>query len=110
MGCLFEMFLEVFIEGILSLFMFVYLKVAHVLVPNKTISQKSRDKIKNMITIISALLLITMFIGITFLSPDDAMLNTVGKYMTFIPLSIIGLQVVLSIVVMIVKIVKRRKK
>ena len=110
MGCLFEIFIEIFIEGILNLVMFVYLKVAHILVPNKDISPKTENRIRNMITIISVLLVLTLFIGVIILLPDDAIFNTIGKYMTFIPLSIIGLQVVLSIVVMIAKLVKRYKK
>jgi protein-S-isoprenylcysteine O-methyltransferase Ste14 len=110
MGCLFEIFIEIFIEGILNLVMFIYLKLAYMLVPNKKISEKTETKVRNIITIVSLLLVLSLFIGLTFLLPGDAALNAIGKYMTFIPLSIIGLQVVLSIVVMIVKLVKRYKK
>jgi hypothetical protein len=110
MGCLFEIFIEIFIEGILNLLMFIYLKLAHMLVPNKKISEKTETKVRNIITIVSLLLVLSLFIGLTFLLPDDAALNAIGKYMTFIPLSIIGLQVVLSIVVMVAKLVKRYKK
>ena len=110
MGCLFEIFIEIFIEGILNLVMFIYLKLAHMLVPNKKISEKTETKVRNIITIVSVLLVLSLFIGLIFLFSDDAALNAIGKYMTFIPLSIIGLQVVLSIVVMIVKLVKRYKK
>ena len=110
MGCLFEIFIEIFIEGILNLVMFIYLKLSHMLVPNKKISEKTETKVRNIITIVSLLLVLSLFIGLTFLLPGDAALNAIGKYMTFIPLSIIGLQVVLSIVVMIAKLVKRYKK
>ena len=110
MGCLFEMFIEIFIEGILNLVMFIYLKLAHMLVPNKKIPKKTETKVRNIITIVSVLLVLSLFIGLIFLLPDDAVFNAIGKYMTFIPLSIIGLQVVLSIIVMIAKLVKRYKK
>ena len=110
MGCLFELFMEIFIEGILNLVMFVYLKAAHILVPNKVISLKVENKIRNIITTVSVLLVLTLFIGIIFLLLDDTIFNTIGKYMTFMPLSIIGLQIVLSIIVMIVKLLKRHKK
>ena len=109
MGCLFEIFIEIFIEGILSLVMFIYFKLAYMLVPNKKF-EKTETKVRNIITIVSVLLVLFLFIGLIFLLPDDAAFNAIGKYMTFIPLSIIGLQVVLSIVVMIVKLVKRYKK
>ena len=110
MGCLFEIFIEIFIEGILNLVMFIYLKLAHMLVPNKKISEKTETKVRNIITIVSLLLLVSLSIGLAFLAPDDTTVNAIGKYMTFIPLSIIGLQVVLSIIVMIVKLVKHHKK
>ena len=73
-------------------------------------SEKTETKVRNIITIVSVLLVLSLFIGLIFLLPDDAAFNAIGKYMTFIPLSIIGLQVVLSIVVMIAKLVKRYKK
>ena len=110
MGCLFELFMEIFIEGILNLVMFVYLKAAHILVPNKVISPKVENKIRNIITTVSVLLVLSLFIGLIFLLLDGAAFNAIGKYMTFIPLSIIGLQIVLSIIVMIVKLLKRHKK
>lgn len=110
MGCVFEMFIEMLIEGILNLVMFVYLKLAHVLVPTKKITKKTESKIKNVITTISALWVLTLFYGVMFLLSDDAMFNAIGKYMTLIPLSIIGFQVVLSIFVMIARLAKRHKK
>ena len=110
MGCLFEIFVEIFIEGIWNLVIFVYLKVAHGLVPYKDISPKVENKIRNIITTVSVLLVLTLFIGVIFLLSGDAIFNTIGKYMTFIPLLVIGLQVVLSIVVIIVKLLKRHKK
>ena len=110
MGCFFEIFAEILIEGILNLVMFIYLKLAHVLVPNKQITERAENIMRNIITTVSVLLVLSLFIGLIFLLLDDTTFRTIGKYMTFIPLSIIGLQVVLSIVVMIVKFVKRNKK
>ena len=110
MGCLFDIFIQIFIEGILNLVIFIYLKLAHMLVPNKKISEKTETQVRDIITIVSGLLFLSLCIGLILLLPDDAALNAIGKYMTFIPLSIIGLQVILSIVVMIVKLVKRYKK
>ena len=97
MGCLFDIFIEIFIEGILNLVMFIYLKLAYMLVPNKKISEKTETKVLNIITIVSVLLVLSLLIGLIFLLTDDAAFNAIGKYMTFIPLSIIGLQVSLSL-------------
>ncbi len=110
MGCLFEVFLQVFVEGVLELFMSVYVKLAHVFVPDKKVTEKTAKKAKDIITTISALLILTLFLGLLFLLPDNEIFNLVGKYMTFIPLAIIGLQIILGIIVTVIKIIKRRKK
>ncbi len=110
MGCLTEMFVEIFIEGVLNLVMYVYLKLAHVFVPDKEISEMTKNKIKNVITTISVLLTLTLFIGVIFLLTDDSRFSAAGKCMTFIPLSIIGGQVVLGIIVTIVRVIKNKSK
>ena len=107
MGCLLELFLEVFIEGMLNVVMYFYLKLAHVFIPDKEISNKKRKKIRNAITTFSCLLFISMIIGVLFLLPPSLTLNNIGKCMVFIPLSIIVLQIVLGIVVVVVKNIKR---
>ena len=110
MGCLFEILLEILLEGILSLVMFIYMKLACVCVPNKKITKETEKKVQKIITTISALLVLTLFIGLIFLFAGDTKFNVIGKFMTFIPLSILVLQIVLNIVIMIVKFVKRDKK
>ena len=110
MGCLFEIFFEILIEGILSLVMSVYLKVAYILVPNKEVTEKEKDRVKNIITTVSAILVLILFIVVILLLSGEESFSTFGKYMTFIPLSVIGLQIILSVVVLIVRAVKRRKK
>ena len=110
MGCLFEIFFEILIEGILSLVMSVYLKAACILVPNKEVTEKEKNRIENVIKTVSAILVLILFIGAVLLLPGDESFNTAGKYMTFIPLSIIGLQILLSVSVLIVRAIKRRKK
>ena len=62
---------------------------------NKKITKKTESKIKNVITTISALWVLTLFYGVMFLLSDDATFNAIGKYMTFIPLSIMVLSLVL---------------
>ena len=47
MGCLFEIFLQIFVEGTLGLFMFVYLKLAHILVPDKDTAYKIIAQLKS---------------------------------------------------------------
>ena len=109
MGCFFEIVLEMLIEGILYVVMSVYQKIAHVLVPNQEISQKTKHKIRDVLTIISVFLTLILFLGVIFLLPGDSKINMVGRYMTFVPLSILGLQVILSVIIIVVRAVKHRE-
>ena len=103
MGCLIEFILQLFIEGTVGLFMSVYLKLSSSLIPNSLQSQKIKTKIKNTITTISAFEVLFLFLGIFFLLPDDPTFNIIGKFMTFIPLSIITLQLIIGITFTILK-------
>ena len=109
MGCLFEILIELFINGILELVMFIYLKLTSLFVPNKVVSPKTKNKIQNIVTTISVLLTLTLFIGLLFLLPDEPLFHTIGQYMTFIPLTILGVQVVLGIAIIVVKSIKKKK-
>ncbi len=109
MGCFLELLFEILIQGVLSLVMSVYLKVAHFWVPQKEISARTKFKIQNVITVISVLLVLSVVLGLVFLLPPDEKWNTVGKYMTWIPLSVIGVQILLGIFVLIAKAWRRRK-
>lgn len=103
MGCLIEFILQLFIEGTVGLFMSVYLKLSSSLIPNSVQSKKVETKIKNTITTISAFEVLFLFLGILFLLPDDLTFNIIGKFMTFIPLSIITLQLIIGIIFTILK-------
>ena len=106
MGCLMEFFLEVFVEGIFELAFYCYLKLMQLIVPEKSISEKSKRVIKNTIKVIACLLFLTVLVGLVFLTETHTVLHTVGQYMTFIPLGIIALEIVLGIVF---KIISHRK-
>ena len=110
MGCLFEILIELFINGILELVMFIYLKLASLFVPNKVVSPKTKNKIQNIVTTISLLLTLTLFIGLVFLLPDEPLFRTIGRYMTFIPLTILGVQVLLGVVIVVVKAIRQKKR
>ena len=76
--------------------MSVYLKLSSSLIPPFQ-SKIIKTKIKNTITTISAFEVLFLFLGILFLLPDDPTFNIIGKFMTFIPLSIIALQLIIGI-------------
>ena len=97
MGCLFELFFEIIFEGIIELIGYCYIKLMQLIVPNKTVSEKTRGIIKYTVTTIAALLGIVLIIGLILLIQDDPVIKNVGKYMTYIPLTIIALQILLGI-------------
>lgn len=108
MGCLFQLFFEVLIEGVLDIVMFLYLKIAHLLVPDKKLSEKTKNTIKDCITTVCVVLALILFLGVIFLLPNDKAFNMIGKYMVFISLSIIGVQFFCGIIVVIVRYIKRK--
>ena len=110
MECLFEILGEMFLEGFLHLFTAVYLKLAHILVPGKRISQKTEARIKKTVTVIFALLLLTLLFGVILFfgcAESNPTLHTVGLYMTFIPLGIFCFQILLGLFVLLWKVFKR---
>ena len=110
MGCLFEVFFEIFIECIMELVLYVYLKIVTVAVPDEEISAKTKKKVENAIKTVSLILILTLFIGVILLIADEESFYTVGKHMTLIPLCALGIQALLGISVLTVRIIKKKKK
>ncbi|MBQ7330679.1 MAG: hypothetical protein IJW94_02665 [Oscillospiraceae bacterium] len=102
MGCLLELFFEIFVEGMFELVGHCYIKLMQLIVPDKTISEKTKKTIKNIATTFAALLAVVLIIGFVLLLQEDPFIENIGKYMTYIPLSIMVLQILLGIIVKIV--------
>ena len=102
MGCLLELFFEIFVEGIFELIGCCYIKLMQLIVPDKKVSEKTKKTIRNIATTFAALLAVVLIIGFVLLLPEDPFMKNIGKYMTYIPLSIIVLQILLGIIVKIV--------
>lgn len=98
MSCLIEFFGELFFE----LITYCYIKLMQLIVPDKVISEKTKKTIKDTVTTIAALLFITLIIGVILLLQDDPAIKIIGKYMTFIPLSIIVLQIIAGLIIKII--------
>ncbi len=107
MGCLLELFFEIFVEGIFELIGYCYIKLMQLIVPDKEVSEKTKKTIRNIATTFAVLLAVVLIIGFILLVQEDLFVKNIGKYMTYIPLSIMVLQILLGI---IVKIVDRFKK
>lgn len=102
MGCLLEFLFEITVEGMFELIGYIYIKLMQLIVPHKTVSDETKEYLKKVVTIIAALLAIVLIIGLIFLVQDDVLLKTIGQYMTYIPLAVIVLQVLLGIVVKVI--------
>ncbi|MBQ7089022.1 MAG: hypothetical protein IJN04_05195 [Clostridia bacterium] len=107
MGCVLELLFEITVEGMLELIGHIYIKLMQLIVPNKTVSDKTKKYLKKVVTKVSALLAIVLIIGLIFLVQEDALLKTIGQCMTYIPLSIIVLQVLLGIVLKVIDFCKK---
>lgn len=107
MGCLVELFFEIFVEVTVELIGYCYIKLMCLIVPNKIVSAHTKRIIKNIVITVAALLGVILIIGLIFLIQEDLFVKKIGKYMTYIPLSIMVLQIVLGV---IVKIFNRFKK
>lgn len=109
MGCLLEMLLEILVTGVLEVTLPIYMKITSLFVPDKECSEKTKTKIKNAVATMSVIELLVMFVGAFFLAPEDPLFNSIGRYMTFIPLAIISVQLLLGIAVTVARAIKKRK-
>ena len=107
MGCLLELFFEIFVEGLFELIGHCYIKLMQLIVPDKTVSDKARRTIKNIATTFAVLLAIVLIIGVVFLIQEDPLIKNIGKYMTYIPLTIMALQVLVGILIKIIGHIKK---
>ncbi len=107
MSFLTELFLEIFVEGIFELVGYCYIKLMTLIVPDKKISDTAKEKIKSAIKIVAGILAIVLVIGLILLVQEKPFIKTIGKYMTYIPLTIIVLQIILGITVKIIDYFKK---
>ncbi len=108
MGCLFDFIFElvftVIFEGILA----IYMKLMMLIVPSHKFDTKLREKVKNGVAIFACVLLLCAIIGfLMYLSPTSVV-KTVGAYMLFIPLGIMGVTMTAGIIYRIVKAIKKK--
>ena len=110
MDWLFEIFGGIFLYGNSHLLTLLYSKILCLFTPHKRLSKQTEARIKTVATVISVLLLFSLMVGITLFAVCSAEKNptfhAVGKYMTFISLSVILFQMLLSLVVWLFKVLK----
>lgn len=109
MGCLleflFELVFEILLEGVFA----IYVKLMSFLVPEHKFSEKLRGRIKKGVTAFAALLLLCAIFGFFMFLEPPSVTKTVGAYLLFVPLGIMGAQVIAGIIYRIVKAIRRRQ-
>lgn len=100
-----EVVFEVALEGILTL----YMKLMTLIVPEHQYSIKLRERIKKGVAVFAALLFLCFLVGLSLFLQTSSFVKTVGAYMVFIPLGIMGLQIVAGIIYRIIKAVKAKR-
>lgn len=107
-----EFFIEFFFEGLIELIGYSYVKVVSWILPKHKFSEKLHKRFKTGILILFVISILTLIFGIGLLTDGDPYEAKIGSYMTFIPLAVIGLQLLLGILAKIITILccKRREK
>lgn len=95
MECLFEFFVEVIGEFVIEGIMYLYMWMMNLIIPGKMMSPKTEKRIRRIVTCYAAILIIALIVGAVILAATDLVI--LGRYLTFIPLSLIALQFVLGI-------------
>lgn len=104
MGCLFELIGEIVMELITELVLSGYIKLMCMIVPEKDLSEKTREKIKKTVTKISAVLLSVLIAGfiLMLLANTVPVLGTLGKILFYCSLTVICSQIILGILMKII--------
>ena len=109
MGYLFEFLFELVFEITAELVLAIYIKLMTWAVPEHKFDERLREKIKKGVTVFAALLFLSSLIGFFLFLQPPSITKTVGAYMLFIPLGIMGVQIILGIVCQIVNTIKKKK-
>lgn len=107
MECLFEFFVEFIGEAVIEGVGCLYMWLMRRIIPEKTLSPDAEKRVRRIVTVYSALLLVSLIVGVVFLLSNKFIV--LGKCMTFIPLSLIGLQLVAGIAFRIFLAVRGKK-
>ena len=108
MGCLFELIFELVFEIIVELVLTIYMKLMSLIVPSHQFDEKLKEKIKNGVTVFAVLLFLCSFIGFFLFLQPPSITKTIGAYMLFVPLGIMGFQILLGIVCRIIGAIKKK--
>lgn len=110
MGCLLEFFVEFFVEGLIELIVYLYVKIASWIVPEHKFSEKLQKRFRIGILVLFVLQVISLIVGLIILEEEDPSFALAGRYLTYIPLVMIGTQLLLGIIAKIVTVIRNKRK
>ena len=97
MGCL----VEFFVEAVFELLGEAYFYIMRQVVPKHTFRPKTEKRLKTFATLFSVVLLLSVLAGLIMISTEEGEIVNIGKYVTFISLGLIAIQIILAIAVRI---------
>ena len=109
MGCLLELLFQIIFEVVLEGAAAIYVKLMSLFVPDHKFSPRLRERIKSGVTVFAALLFLCALLGLFFYTIPTSPSKTVGAYMLFVPLVIIGVQIIAGIIYRIVLAIRKKK-
>ena len=109
MGCLFELIFEIVFTVIVEATLTIYMELMSLIVPAHQFDERLKEKIKNGLTVFAVLLFFCSIIGFFLFLQPPSITKTIGAYMLFVALGIIGFQILLGIVYRIIKAINSKR-
>lgn len=111
MECIAELFFEIFFEAAVEGIFYLYLWLMSLAIPEKSLSEKTKNKAKKIIKVYCAILILVIIAGLILIACSDGpgFVETLGRYLTFIPLALTGAQIMLGIVFRIIAAVRKKR-
>lgn len=97
------MIFDIFLEGSMELTAWCYIKIIRLIVPEKIISERTRNTIKMVTGIIGMLCFLAILVGLIMLLQDGAMTKAAGKYTVLIALTLLLLPMAVGGIVWVIR-------
>ena len=97
------MIFDIFLEGSMELTAWCYIKIIRLIVPEKMISERTRNTIKMVTGIIGMLCFLAILVGLIMLLQDGAMTKAAGKYTVLIALTLLLLPMAVGGIVWVIR-------
>ncbi len=105
-----DLIFEILFELIAEAVLWFFFKVMSLIVPEKKINSKAKERIKSAIIVFSLICLLSIFAGAILKAEGDIVSKTVSDLVLYIPLGICGVQIALGIILKVIKVIKAEPK